>query len=224
MKQIRKRLTYANVMSSIAVFLILGGATAIAAKKIGTKQIKANAVTAGKIKKNAVTTAKIKNNAVTGSKVNESTLGEVPLATNATTAANLTGQLPFFLRLNFGQSQTLATNGAVSLVAQCATGVGGTDDRARILGQTTQDGSILDGQNDLTGPTTFLDTGTAEDSRVLVSTQITSGKTFVNGSIDQGFVLAPDGKTISTNSEGLVIGVNYSGSNCIYGGVLNLLG
>ena len=35
MKQIRKRLTYANVMSSIAVFLVLGGATAFAASKIG---------------------------------------------------------------------------------------------------------------------------------------------------------------------------------------------
>ena len=31
MKPIRKRLTYANVMSSIAVFLVLGGATAFAA-------------------------------------------------------------------------------------------------------------------------------------------------------------------------------------------------
>ena len=30
MKQIRGRLTYANVMSTIAVFLVLGGATAIA--------------------------------------------------------------------------------------------------------------------------------------------------------------------------------------------------
>ena len=48
MKQIRKRLTYANVMSSIAVFLVLGGATAIAAQqKIGTKQLKANSVTTG---------------------------------------------------------------------------------------------------------------------------------------------------------------------------------
>jgi hypothetical protein len=69
LKQIRKRLTYANVMSSIAVFLILGGATAIAAKKIGTKQIKANAITTGKIKKNAVTKAKIKNGAIDGSKI-----------------------------------------------------------------------------------------------------------------------------------------------------------
>lgn len=85
MNQIRKRLTYANVMSTIAVFLLLGGATAIAAgglgkNTVGSKQLKKNAVTAAKIKKNAVTMAKIKKDAVTGAKVNESTLGTVPSA------------------------------------------------------------------------------------------------------------------------------------------------
>ena len=98
MKQIRKRLTYANVMSSIAVFLILGGATAFAASKIGTSQLKSSAVTTGKIKKEAVTTSKIKNSAVNGAKVqdgsltgadiNVGTLGTVPNATNATNASS----------------------------------------------------------------------------------------------------------------------------------------
>jgi hypothetical protein len=68
-KQIRKRLTYANVMSSIAVFLILGGATAIAAKKIGTGQLKAGAVTTGKIKKGAVKTGKLAKEAVKTAKI-----------------------------------------------------------------------------------------------------------------------------------------------------------
>jgi hypothetical protein len=99
-KQIRQRLTYANVMSSIAVFLILGGATAFAATKIGANQLKANsvktgkivkeAVTAGKIKNGAVTTNKLANDAVTGQKAKESTFGEVPLAANA----NALGGLP----------------------------------------------------------------------------------------------------------------------------------
>jgi hypothetical protein len=84
-KQIRKRLTYANVMSTIAVFLVIGGASAFAASQlgknsVGTKQLKSNAVTTAKIKKNAVTTAKIKKDAVTGAKVNESTLETVPSA------------------------------------------------------------------------------------------------------------------------------------------------
>jgi hypothetical protein len=68
-------------MSSIAVFLVIGGATAFAAlgkNTVGSKQLK----------KNAVTTAKIKNGAVTGSKVKLSSLGTVPSATNAANAAN----------------------------------------------------------------------------------------------------------------------------------------
>jgi hypothetical protein len=89
-KQIRKRLTYANVMSSIAVFLVLGGATALAAglakNSVGSKQLKKNAVTTAKIKNNAVTTSKIKNGAVTGAKVNAGTLGTVPNATHAGSA------------------------------------------------------------------------------------------------------------------------------------------
>jgi hypothetical protein len=39
LKQIRKRLTYANVMSSIAVFLVLGGATALAAGQLGKNSV-----------------------------------------------------------------------------------------------------------------------------------------------------------------------------------------
>jgi hypothetical protein len=104
-------------MSSIAVFLILGGATAFAAKKIGANELKGNSVKTGKIVKeavttskiknesvttakiaknavtsdkiadNAVTTAKIANDAVTGDKVKESSLSEVPSANKASTAA-----------------------------------------------------------------------------------------------------------------------------------------
>ena len=98
MKQIRKRITYANVMSSIAVFLVLGGGAGYAAKKIGSNEIKSNSITTGKIKKEAVTTSKIKtgsistdkiaNDAVTGDKVKESTLSQVPSAASATSATN----------------------------------------------------------------------------------------------------------------------------------------
>jgi hypothetical protein len=85
-KQIRTRLTYANVMSSLAVFLVLGGATAFAASKIGANQLKANSVKTGKIVKEAVTTSKLKNDAVTGAKANEASFGQVPSAKTAETA------------------------------------------------------------------------------------------------------------------------------------------
>jgi hypothetical protein len=124
-KHIRKRLTYANVMSSIAVFLILGGATAFAAKKIGTSQIKANAVTTGKIKKEAVTTSKIKKDAVTGAKVKESTLGEVPSAANAgnANAANgmHLGRINFIAGANTANTTIFSANG-LTLNASCDAG------------------------------------------------------------------------------------------------------
>lgn len=58
MKFVRGRLTYANVMSSIAVFLVVAGGTAFAASQlgkesVGTKQLKKEAVTLAKIKKAA---------------------------------------------------------------------------------------------------------------------------------------------------------------------------
>ncbi|HEX6665022.1 MAG TPA: hypothetical protein VF081_00325 [Solirubrobacterales bacterium] len=98
MKQLRQRLTYANVMSTIAVFVALGGATAFAAQKmIGTNQLKAGsvrtgkihkeAVTTGKIRKEAVATGKIRKDAVTGAQAAEATFSTVPSAVVADTAA-----------------------------------------------------------------------------------------------------------------------------------------
>jgi hypothetical protein len=72
-KQIRKRLTYANVMSSIAIFLVLGGGAYALGRlprhSVGVKQLKTGAVTAAKLHKNAVTKAKIREGAVDGSKI-----------------------------------------------------------------------------------------------------------------------------------------------------------
>jgi hypothetical protein len=81
----KPKLTYANVVSTLCLFLLLGGSAAYAATKlaknsVGTKQIKNNSITA----------AKIKNGAITGSKVQLSSLGTVPSAAQATTAANAT--------------------------------------------------------------------------------------------------------------------------------------
>jgi hypothetical protein len=92
MKAIRTRLTYANVMSTIAVFLLLGGASAFAASKlaknsVGAKQIKKNSVGESKLKKDAVTGEKVKDGSLTGADINLATLGAVPSATKATSAS-----------------------------------------------------------------------------------------------------------------------------------------
>lgn len=72
LRAIGKRLTYANVIASLALFLALGGGAVYAAtNQVGTGKLKQNAVTAGKIKPNAVTQTKIRNNAVTNAKLRQ---------------------------------------------------------------------------------------------------------------------------------------------------------
>ncbi len=90
MKRLRNKLTYSNVVSTLCLFLLVGGGAAFAANNlgknsVGSKQLKRNAVRTAKIKNGAVTTAKIRNRAVTGAKIQISSLGAVPSAVNANT-------------------------------------------------------------------------------------------------------------------------------------------
>lgn len=96
-KKLRKHLTYANVMSSLAVFLIVGGAGAVAANKINGKRLKANSVPGGKLKKstipasrlkrNSVARNKIRNTAVNGPKIANSAVNTDKIVDNAVTGA-----------------------------------------------------------------------------------------------------------------------------------------
>ncbi|MFM8612925.1 MAG: hypothetical protein ACKOD0_09560, partial [Actinomycetota bacterium] len=58
---VRRRLTYANVMATIAVFLALGGTsyavTALPKNSVGTQQLKKNAVTGVKVKDGSLSSA-----------------------------------------------------------------------------------------------------------------------------------------------------------------------
>jgi hypothetical protein len=92
-KHFRERLTYANVMSTIAVFLTLGGATALAAgqlakNSVGSRQLKAKSVTTGKIAPNAVNGSKVADGSLTGADINLEKLGTVPTALSASHADN----------------------------------------------------------------------------------------------------------------------------------------
>ena len=93
----RPRLTYANVMSTLALIIAVGGASAFAATQlaknsVGPKQLKKDAVTTAKIKNEAVTAAKVKKGTLTGTEINAATLGTVPSASSAENAQSLDGQ------------------------------------------------------------------------------------------------------------------------------------
>jgi hypothetical protein len=94
LRAVLRRLTYANVIATLALFLALGGGAVWAAnkqaQKIGTGKLKPNAVTAGKIKANAVTQAKIRENAVTNAKLREGAVNLSKIATGTFVVADAT--------------------------------------------------------------------------------------------------------------------------------------
>jgi hypothetical protein len=82
MQSARRYFSYANVISTICLFVLLGGgayaAARLPAKSVGTAQLKAGAVTG----------VKIKDGTITGAKVDSRTLGPVPAATRADSATS----------------------------------------------------------------------------------------------------------------------------------------
>lgn len=72
MRALRSKLTYANVISTLCLFMLLGGGAYAAAKlptnSVGTKQIKNGAITGKKIKKASIDTTKLTPSTVTSLK------------------------------------------------------------------------------------------------------------------------------------------------------------
>ena len=91
MKRVRGKFTYANVMATIAVFLVLGGGAAFAATKL---KLGKNSVGTKQIKNGAVTGIKIKKGTITGTNINLGTLGTVPSANAAATAGTANALAP----------------------------------------------------------------------------------------------------------------------------------
>lgn len=85
MRRLRSSLSYANVASSIALFLAVSGGTAIAAATIGTSDIQSSAVTKPKIARNAITASKINNGAVSGRDVRDESLDGADIANGSLT-------------------------------------------------------------------------------------------------------------------------------------------
>ena len=95
MQRIRKRLTYANVISTLALFLVLTGGAAYAAKKIGSHELRGGAVTTAKIKRNAVTRSKIKAEAISTAKIAKGAITNARLAEGSVSL-----EKPFFSQLH----------------------------------------------------------------------------------------------------------------------------
>jgi hypothetical protein len=90
----RPKLTYANVVATIALFIALAGTSAFAASKlanrsVGEPQLRPGAVTAEKLRTNAVTAPKIKSGAVKQGKLANGSVTAQKLTLGAVQASSL---------------------------------------------------------------------------------------------------------------------------------------
>src|SRR5437588_2494863 len=92
LRKVRPRVTYANVVSSLALFLVLTGGTAfavVAANQVNSKSIVDGQVKNADLGTNSVRGSKVFDNSLSGADVKESSLGRVPSAANATKASTI---------------------------------------------------------------------------------------------------------------------------------------
>ena len=107
--RLRSKLTYANVMATIAIFLVLTGVGFAVAKlpkkSVGPKQLKNGAVRSKKIHKDAVNASKIKSGAVGRSEVANGAIGTGEIANKAVTRGKLADDVaPLLGTLRTGQT------------------------------------------------------------------------------------------------------------------------
>jgi hypothetical protein len=230
-------------MSTIAVFLALGGVSWAAAtlpkNSVGTKQIKKNAVTGSKVKKNTLT----------GSDIKESKLAQVPsaaradsaasadTATTATTATTASDQAAVIKRVDTSNDNgdadaakaaateiPLASNGSISVYGKCYSSGGGV--YGSIFVRTSQNGAILNstGGVSYSGSPSYLDTGTDETLRFLAMASTGADTSTNSGPAFPTVIFGPDGKgfngvaavSVRNGNPPGGAGPFSSGSSCVF--------
>jgi hypothetical protein len=121
LQALRERLTYANVVATLALFVALGGVSYAAAtlprNSVGAKQLKPRAVTTKKIRDGAVTGPKLRAGTVTASRIRRGTI------TRRQLDLRRLGRLPDAARLGGLGPEAFARAGAAAPDAAALGGV-----------------------------------------------------------------------------------------------------
>jgi hypothetical protein len=137
--RLRRHLSYANVMATIAVFVVFGGISYAATTISGNKIIKGT-VGAGKLKNGTITSNQVKADSLTGSVIDESTLTIVPAAQTATTAttAGSANTAKSAATAGSADSAKTADNAEHALSADTATSATTADNAATVEGVSAE--------------------------------------------------------------------------------------
>jgi hypothetical protein len=115
LKRLKRHLSFANVVSCLALFMALSGVAYAAKTIVKTQNLVNGAVTTAKIRNGAVTTGKLRNGGVTGQKIAPGTIGSSQLANGSVRAGQLGGQVVTEAKIKNGAvTESKLGTGAVS--------------------------------------------------------------------------------------------------------------
>jgi hypothetical protein len=89
LSRLRERLSYANVMSTLAVFIALGGSS-YAVIRIDSQDIANNSIRSVDVRNGSLAQRDMRRNTLTGRSIKESRLGRVPWAANSERLGGMT--------------------------------------------------------------------------------------------------------------------------------------
>lgn len=226
----RRRPSPSLVLALVAILVAAGVTIAAAASETSTDKKLAAKVIRKLAPKLSVKKAKRAGKATNATSATTATTADSADALGGKTPASLVAAgkiVHFSFKLGFGQDRPLASAGSLSLTAQCRQNItdngGGLNrDVSRIVIATTQDGAVFDGADDKRGgplPSDFLNTTTPETDRVFTEDAIATGTTNYDAENDSdGAGVAPDGSSISLSEDGVAMGENVLGANCVFQG------
>lgn len=132
MGRLRRRLTYANVVSTIALVLAVGGGGVYAASKIGAQGIRKNAIHSFHIKNKqvrrqdiaggSINSRKVSNESLTGKDIKEATLGLVPSAQDARTVNGITERVVRASQADPSGATQIVGQGGLAVLLVCTGG------------------------------------------------------------------------------------------------------
>jgi hypothetical protein len=229
------RLTFANVVAVLALFVALGGSS-YAAIKVGSEQIANNSVSSEDLRNNDVRGPDIakdtvrgtdvrdddlrgrdvRDDTISGSDVKESTLGMVPSAADALTLA---GEAPSaflgsdkqtrtgLIKLTHGETRTVAASGPFTWKAQC-TDDGGGSTRLTVTLKTTEADSFagsFGGGPGQASPGSPATVFDASDSNPVYTIGFPLSAVAPNGATPTGLAF---------------VGLHVAGADCVINGIL----
>jgi hypothetical protein len=171
-----------------------------------------NSVKGNDIAKNAVKSSDVKNDKLKGVDIDESTLGKVPSATKADSAAAVDTQRHVGpVRLAVGQTQVLDTRGPFSITAECADGGGNQIDAILTL-TTSQDDTAAVADWATSEP----DFDVGDDLTISDSSSPNASNPDFDGFYSGWMAVTSDGNTQYTG-ERAYTGARVGASDCYFG-------